>query len=135
MTRAIAGGVLWLSCLAGAPQEWRVYGGSPENIRYSTLKEIDTSNVQRLQVAWTFDTGDAFPGSELQCNPLIVGGVLYATTPKLRVIALNAATGELKWEFDPNGAKSVAGNSRNRGLTYWEGGKDQRIFVGARQYL
>ena len=139
MKRAIAYLLLLLAslgqALCAADLEWPVYGGSPENIRYSPLKQIDLSNVRRLQVAWTFDTGDAFAGSEMQCNPIIVGGVLYATTPKLRVIALSAATGKLKWEFDLSGGQPVTGKSRSRGLTYWERGKDQRIFFGARQYL
>ena len=139
MKRDVAYTILLLTsahlALSAADVEWPVYGGSAENIRYSPLKQIDLLNVPRLQVAWTFDTGDAFPGSEMQCNPIIVGGVLYATTPKLRVIALNAATGKRKWEFDPNGGQPATGKSRSRGLTYWKGGNDQRIFFGARQYL
>ena len=58
--------------------------------------------MQKLKVAWTFDTGDSFKDSEMQCNPIVVDGILYATTPKLRVIALDAATGKLRWSFDPN---------------------------------
>src|ERR1700704_3976776 len=83
--------------LFGQYRDWRVYGGGPENIRYSKLDQINRDNVSRLQVAWTYDTGDAFPGSEMQCNPIIVDGVLFASTPKLRVIALAAATGALRW--------------------------------------
>src|SRR5215472_4124760 len=108
-------------------REWRMFGGGPENIHYSTLDQITRDNVHQLEVAWTFDTGDAFPGSEMQCNPIIVDGVLYATTPKLRVIALDAATGALKWRFDPH----EDGKMRNRGVTYWDG----RIFVVVRRYL
>ena len=70
------------------------------------------SNVQKLKVAWTFDTGDEFKGSEMQCNPIVVDGVLYATTPKLRVIALDAATGKLRWSFDPNDGPQ--GDARKR---------------------
>src|SRR5579872_1164371 len=110
--------------------EWKVYGGGSDNIRYSKLHQIDRKNVTRLQVAWTYDTGDMFPGSEMQCNPIVVDGVLYATTPKLRLIALDAATGTLRWSFDPF-AGSKAPKARNRGVTYW----DQRIFVVARNYL
>ncbi len=112
-------------------RDWKVYGGSPENIRYSKLDQINRDNVTRLQVAWTYDTGDAFPGSEMQCNPIVIDGVLYATTPKLRVIALDAATGKLLWSFDPNEGKKVVGKSRNRGLVYREG----RIYVTARNFL
>src|SRR3989442_9397814 len=83
-------------------RHWRVYGGTPENIHYSALDQINRDNVQKLQAAWTLDTHDVFERSEMQCNPIMVDGVLYATTPKLRVIALDAATEVLLWSFDPN---------------------------------
>ena len=54
-----------------AYQQWRVYGGGPENIHYSALNQIKRENVHQLEVAWTYDTGDAFEGSEMQCNPII----------------------------------------------------------------
>src|SRR5690242_11933498 len=78
-------------------RDWKVYGGSAENIRYSALDQITPKNVSRLEVAWTFDTGDTFQNSEMQCNPIVVDDVLYATTPKLRVVALDAATGKQRW--------------------------------------
>ena len=114
---------------------WNVYGGSLDNIRYSTLDQINRTNVHRLQVAWTYDTGDAFPGSEMECNPIMANGVLFATTPKLRVIALDAAVGKLLWSFDPNEGEKKFAIARNRGVTYWENGSDRRIFVVVRQYL
>jgi len=80
-------------------REWRMFGGGPDNIHYSTLDQITRDNVHRLEVAWRFDSGDEFPGSEMQCNPLIVHDTLFASTPKLRIIALNAATGKLIWSF------------------------------------
>ena len=55
--------------------------GGPESIRYSNLDQINRANVQKLEVAWTYDTGDAFPTSEMQCNPIMVNGLLFATTP------------------------------------------------------
>jgi len=116
-------------------RSWRVYGGGPESIRYSNLDQINRRNVDKLQVAWTFDTGDAFAGSEMQCNPIVVNGVLYATTPKLRVIALDAATGKLRWSFDPNDGAKITHSIRNRGITYWEDGREQRIFVVSRHWL
>src|SRR5213594_226174 len=88
--------------MAGDGKDWSMYGGGQENTRYSSLKQINRKNVGNLKVAWTFDSGDAYPGSEMQCNPLVVNGVLYATTPKVNVIALNAATGKLLWRFDPH---------------------------------
>jgi glucose dehydrogenase len=115
--------------------DWSAYLGGPEALHYSTLRQIHPGNVHKLQVAWTYETGDASPGSEMQCNPIIVDGVLYATTPKLRVIALDAATGKLRWSFDPNEGRKVAGKIRNRGLNYWRDGSDQRILFASRHYV
>ncbi|MBY0505587.1 MAG: PQQ-binding-like beta-propeller repeat protein [Bryobacteraceae bacterium] len=114
---------------------WAVYGGSPDNDRYSPLKQITPGNVKKLRVAWTYDTGDAFPGSEMQCHPLIVDGIMYATTPKLRVVAVDATNGKEKWRFDPHEAREKIGKSRARGVTYWSSGQDRRIFVTARHWL
>lgn len=116
-------------------RDWKVYGGGPDSIRYSALDQINRRNLGKLQVAWSFDTGDAYRESEMQCNPIIIGGVLCATSPKLRVIALEAATGKLRWSFDPNKGKEVTGKVQNRGLTYWSEKDDRRIFVVVRQYL
>ncbi|HEX4231820.1 MAG TPA: PQQ-binding-like beta-propeller repeat protein [Bryobacteraceae bacterium] len=118
-------------------KSWAASGGGSENIHYSTLNQITRKNVSRLQVAWTYDTGDAFKGSEMECNPIVVNGVLFATTPKQRVIALNAATGALKWSFDPNPGHKVLAKMRNRGVTFWEDGSSagKRVFVVSHQYL
>ena len=107
---------------------WRAYGGGPENIQYSTLDQINRENVHQLEVAWSFDTGDAFPGSELQCNPIVIDGVLFATTPRLRLVALDASTGELRWSFDPSGGQMSDRMRRNRGVTWWSDGKLERLF-------
>ena len=120
---------------AGAGKDWPIYNGGADSIHYSSLKQINRNNVQSLKLAWTFDTGDAYPGSELQCNPLVIDGVLYATTPKVNVIALDGATGHLLWRFDPHEGRRVLGKMRNRGITYWSDGKAKRIFVAVRQYL
>ena len=85
----------------GPSSDWPHYGGGPEQIRYSPLTQITPANVASLKVAWTYDTRDAFEGSEMQCQPVVAHGVLYATSPKLRVFALDAATGAEKWSFDP----------------------------------
>lgn len=116
-------------------REWRMFGGGPENIHYSTLDQITRDNAHQLEVAWRFDSGDEFPGSEMQCNPIIVDGVMYATTPKLRVVALNAENGKLIWSFDPNEGRRPLGKMRNRGVMYWEDGADRRIFFGFRHWL
>src|SRR5688572_30064475 len=111
--------------------DWPVYGGTSDNTRYSTLDQITPANVNQLRVAWTYETRDEFPGSEMQSNPSIVDGVLYATTPKLRVIALDAATGRELWTFDPNAIDNRPGRYRHRGVTVYR----DRVFVTHRNNL
>ena len=112
-------------------EDWPVYSGNNGHTMYSTLDQINSSNAGRLQLAWRYDSGDDFKDSEMQCNPLIVGGVMYLTTPKLRVVALNAATGREIWSFDPIADSPARSKMRNRGLHYWNG----RVIVAARQWL
>lgn len=119
----------------GAYRQWRVYGGGSENMHYSALNQITRENVNQLEVAWTYDTGDTYERSEMQCNPIAINGVLYVTTPKLRVLALDAATGKLIWAFDPSDGKKLIGQRVNRGLTYWEEGEKQTIFFSFRHFI
>ncbi len=104
-------------------RDWPVYGGTPENNRYSPLAQINRENVKQLQVAWAFDTGES---GGLQTSPIIVGDVLYAYSPSQKVIALNAATGKLLWKFDPGAQEWQPA----RGLAYWTDGKQKRILAG-----
>jgi quinoprotein glucose dehydrogenase len=129
---AIAGGL----ALAAAPREgsdveWPLNGGAG-NARYSPLTQIDRTNVSRLEVAWTYDSHDAFQGSEMQSNPVIVDGLLYATTPTMKVIALDAETGREVWRFDPaDGSGAAPSRFRHRGVAV----HDDRVFVTYRNYL
>jgi quinoprotein glucose dehydrogenase len=116
-------------------RQWPVYGGNYANEHYSPLSQITPANVRDLEVAWTYDTQDDYKGSEMQCNPLVIDGVLYATSPKLRVFALDAATGKELWSFRLLNGREISGSQRNRGLTYWASGSDRRLFVAAKQYL
>ncbi len=118
-------------------RSWSAYGGSADFLHYSALDQINQENVHRLRVAWVYKTGDAFPGSEMQCNPIVIDGVLYATTPRLRVIALDAATGSLLWQFDPHNGQAPTTKLRNRGLAYWQDeiGNDRRLFVVVQHWL
>ena len=58
--------------------DWPVYGGQRAGNRYSTLRQINRSNVKQLKLAWTFDTGEK---GELQTNPLVIGGTVFACSP------------------------------------------------------
>jgi len=111
-------------------QNWSRYGGNDENNHYSPLAQIDRGNVSKLQVAWTFDTGEE---GGLQTSPLIVNGVLYGITPTQKIFALHAATGKLLWKFD----SGVIGRQPDRGLAYWAAadGKGARILVGVVNFL
>jgi quinoprotein glucose dehydrogenase len=101
---------------AGRSANWPVYGGSEDHTHYTTLSQISPANVKQLKVAWTYDTKDSFTGSEMQANPIVIDGVMYCTTPKLHVIALNAATGAPIWRFDPNNGAPPASRFRHRGV-------------------
>jgi quinoprotein glucose dehydrogenase len=122
---------------------WEIYNGSRQNLHYSELAEIDTSNVAQLQVAWVFHTGDADTAkfSQIQCNPIIVDSVMYVTSPTLRLFALHAGTGEKIWEFNPDSLYRNSASyhfilNNSRGVTYWTDGKeDRRIFFVASSYL
>src|SRR3954467_4645950 len=124
-----------VASLAAAGPDWPHYGGGPEQTRYSTLTQITPGNVGSLKVAWTYDTQDAFKGSEMQCQPVVAHGVLYATSPKLRVFALNAATGTPLWTFDTSQDAKTLSRTRIRGLMYWERGEDRRIYFASRHWL
>ena len=124
-------------CAACAPsRDWPVTGGDPGNTRYSSLDQINRDNVARLRLAWTYHTGDAPRDgpSEIQATPIVVRGVLYATTPALAVIALRAGNGTLVWRFDPF-AHGGRASHVNRGVVYWAGGRDRRIFFTAGRRL
>lgn len=95
---------------------WPVNGGDNEHTHFTTLSQISPTNVARLKVAWTYETHDEFSGSEMQANPIVIDGVLYATTPKLQVFALDAATGKEIWKFDPNNGAPPTSRIRHRGV-------------------
>lgn len=123
--------------------EWNVYGGNKAATHYSSLKEIDTTNVTQLQPAWEYHTGDADAKTQIQVNPIIVNGILYGVSPKLKLFALDAASGKEKWIFNPIDTSSTQTKgggyfSMNvcRGVTYYsDNGKDARIFYSAASAL
>lgn len=126
---------------AAPSKEWPVNAGSKQGIRYSPLTQIDTGNVGKLTVAWTYHTGDldtAHPG-QIQCNPLVIDGIVYGTSPQLKLFAIDAATGEQKWIYNPIDSAAVKANpgyaaslNSSRGLAYYTDGKDDnRLFYTA----
>ncbi len=120
-------------------KEWDVYAGGKDRQAYSSLSEIDTNNVKNLKMAWVYHTKDADKSSQIQTNPLIIDGILYGTSPQLKLFAADAATGKEKWVFDPaptmltdNAGKQGYGLNVCRGIAIHKGKNDEhRIFYTA----
>lgn len=117
----------------GAGADWAHYLGHPSSSQYSTLDQINTQNVTQLEVAWVYETGDS---AMYQANNLIVDGVLYTPTPTRKVTALDAATGQHRWTFDPDSVHAAEGRAGDqRGLMYWADGEDRRILTAKGPWL
>lgn len=112
-----------------AEEDWPAYLGGSEMNHYSSLDQINRSNVNKLEVAWQYNTLDS---GIFQCNPIIIKGVLYGISAAGNAFALNGATGEEKWRFNPDTIKRFL---VNRGVTYWEDGEDKRILFSYDQWL
>lgn len=113
----------------------RSLGGSSSNV-YSPLRQINRDTVGQLQVAWTYASGDG--SANLQCNPIIVDGVMYAPTAGHFIVALDAATGREKWRFKPTRESNrITDTPARRGLLYWSGNEDHsdRIIFAAGNWI
>jgi len=119
---------------ANSETDWPFYLGSPANQHYSSLTQINVNNVSKLRQVWSFDTREK---GGLETTPLVIDGVLYAYTPKQEVIALDPATGVLRWTFDSQKdfpSEKVTSRAE-RGLAYWHDGEEKRIFAGVSSYV
>lgn len=135
----------FVSCSQGnkkSYKNWQTYGGNKESNHYSSLTQIDTGNVAQLQMAWTYHTGDADSMTQIQVNPIIIDSIIYGVSPKLKLFALNAATGKMIWVYNP-AEDTLATKGRGyfsmnvcRGVSYYTDGKeDKRIFYSASSQL
>ncbi len=114
--------------------EWSSYLGDPGRSHFSLLNEINKDNVQQLEVAWTYNAGEQGKGDGyIQANPLIARQTLYGVSPGLKIFAVDATSGKLKWEFNP--FEGTEKSSFTRGLAFWEDGKDRRLLFCADKYL
>jgi quinoprotein glucose dehydrogenase len=136
--------IILASCNQGSKEsfkDWQVHGGSKTRIQYSSLQQIDTANVKGLQVAWEYHTGDAEQGTQIQANTILVDKVLYGVSPKLKLFAIDPASGKEKWVFDPSkdssrSNKKLQGINNCRGVSYYHGEQGKsRVFYGAGSLL
>ena len=101
LTRSVSGqSTDWNGPPAG---DFPLTGASYTNQRYSTLDQINTTNIDKLGGAWSIhleEQGAAVGG--LDGTPIVIGGVMYVTTPRLHVLAIDAATGAIKWRYRPD---------------------------------
>jgi len=116
---------------AAAPDgEWPAYGRTALGDRHSLLTAIDRSNVAKLAVAWRYHTGETEPAEKgtrparLSATPIMVGNLLYVSTPRGRVLALEAATGRETWVYNARvDASAGYGDFVSRGVSYWADSK------------
>ncbi|HEX7016479.1 MAG TPA: PQQ-binding-like beta-propeller repeat protein [Cyclobacteriaceae bacterium] len=125
--------VLGIAVSCGGPSgddttQWEEYLGGPDRNHYSSLTQINPDNVTQLKIAWEYHTGDS---GQMQCNPIIVDGRMYAVTPKGGPFALDAATGEELWRIPDTTRRGAI----LRGVTYWENGDDKRILFTRGEWL
>lgn len=109
---------------------WPVYRGDPGGTQHAPIAQIHAANVHTLKPVWEYRTGDATARSTMHANPIVVNGVMYFTTPAMKVVALHAATGRELWTFDPTplNDRGAAIRLRNRGVVYWKGAEGERIY-------
>jgi quinoprotein glucose dehydrogenase len=123
--------VLLAATLQNTPDtDWPEYHGGPDRNHFSPLTQIDTTNVHRLKIAWTYRSGGADTvrnSTQMQCNPIVVAGVLYGVSAGSQAFALDAATGRELWKTQLRD-ETFAMNSR--GVSYWTDGKQPRVFFG-----
>ena len=117
-------------------QEWLSYGHDPGGLRFSSLNQINRTNVDQLQRAWTYQV-PAFPGGGIvafENTPLMIDDVLYFAVPTGQAIAVDAETGKQLWVFDPlSGVSEQPNPVPNRGVAYWRasGARSRILYVSA----
>ncbi len=110
---------------------WRDYGGAPDSAQYSALKQIDASNVNKLEIAWTYPTGD---NNKYFFNPIVIDQVMYVLARNNSIVALDAATGKEIWAYAPQPTPKII---TNRGINYWESKdlSDRRLLFASDHFL
>src|SRR6476659_935731 len=116
---------------AKAHSTWRDYAGASDAAQYSALTQINRSNIKKLQVAWSYPTGD---GNKYLFNPIVIDQTMYVLAHDNSIVALDAATGKELWTH-PTAPKTTL--ITNRGINYWESSDrtDRRLLFAANNFL
>jgi quinoprotein glucose dehydrogenase len=127
-------GLCFLVAAAALGQDhtaWRDYSGGADSAQYSALRQITRANVNQLEIAWVYPTGD---DKKYAFNPLVADGMIYVLAKNNSVVALDAATGNEIWTHSPDAPTTII---TSRGLNYWESkdGKDRRLLFCANHSL
>ena len=126
----------------GRMAEWLYVGGQQSHTKYSTLADINRSNVSELDIVWQWDPDErplpeygARPGS-FEATPLMIDKTLYFSTMYSRVVALDAETGAEKWIFDKGGGRGATpGGFKHRGVAFRRDGDELHLFLNSRVRL
>ncbi|MEZ4905224.1 MAG: PQQ-binding-like beta-propeller repeat protein [Spirosomataceae bacterium] len=117
-----------------ATNNWPEYNGDAARSHFSALTQINAQNINQLKMAWTYVSGGAdtvFNRTQIQCNPIVIDGILYGVSANTQVFALNAATGKELWKSNLTDTEGTT----SRGVTYWSEGMQKTIFLGAGKWL
>jgi quinoprotein glucose dehydrogenase len=124
--------------------EWRHYAGDRSSSKYSPLDQITRDNVSEMVECWRWEPqlpdGKSLPPGQFKTTPLMIDGVLYATTAFSEVVALDAATGDEIWTYDSKSydrGRPANSGFQHRGVDYWTDGENERLLIatGGRQLV
>jgi quinoprotein glucose dehydrogenase len=121
----------WPQAADDAHKSWRDYGGAEDSAQYSALSQITRANVNKLQVAWTYPTGDT---EKYSFSPTVANGLMYVLAKNNSIVALDARTGKEVWvHADTSHSKLIT----HRGINYWQSqdGADRRLFFAVDNFL
>ena len=142
----LLGTILLLACSPEINEEkatpegdWRHHGGNHNSDKYAPLDQIDGSNFSELELAWRYRSPDldlpedlAYPTGDYRAVPLVVNGIMYVNSNHGLISALNSATGEELWVFNPKSYElgpPLFSPLQTRGIEYWTDGEIERIFI------